>query len=74
MVFAEMEYQKPYGDMHDELVSYLDTHFSNIESGHQGESWIWILDGERKGGSRYVHLNETPDKVSQAGKPRQRRH
>jgi hypothetical protein len=48
MIFAEMNYEGEYGDIHDELLSLLLGHFRDIESGHQGDSWIWIYDGAEK--------------------------
>jgi len=48
MVFAEMEYQKHYSDFHAELLAFVGRHFSQVQSGLQGDSWIWILDGEEK--------------------------
>jgi len=48
MVFAEMEYQKHYSDFHAELLAFVDRHFSRVQSGLQGDSWIWILDGKEK--------------------------
>ena len=48
MVFAEMEYQKHYSDFHPELLGFISKHFSQVQSGLQGDSWIWILDGEEK--------------------------
>jgi len=48
MIFAEMEYQKHYSDFHAELLAFVGRHFSQVQSGLQGDSWIWILDGEEK--------------------------
>lgn len=48
MVFAEMEYHKHYSDFHTELLAFVDQHFSQVQSGLQGDSYIWILDGEEK--------------------------
>lgn len=48
MIFAELEYQPTYSSFHPELRDFLSAHFSQVESGLQGDSWIWILDdGER---------------------------
>jgi len=46
MVFAEMRYEKHYSDFHAELLAFVDHQFSRVQSGLQGDSWIWILDGE----------------------------
>jgi hypothetical protein len=48
MIFAQMEYQKHYSDFHAELLAFVGRHFSQVQSGLQGDSWIWILDGEEK--------------------------
>ncbi len=48
MIFAELEYQKHYSDVHAELLAVVDKHFSRVQSGLQGDSWIWIFDGEEK--------------------------
>jgi len=48
MIFAELDYASDYGAVHDELLEHLRQAFHNVESGHQGDSWIWILDGEEK--------------------------
>lgn len=45
MVFAELEYDSHYSDVHDELVTLMKEHFSIVRSGLQGDSWIWIEDG-----------------------------
>ena len=41
-----MEIQKHYLDFHAELLAFIGRHFSQVQSGLQGDSWIWILDGE----------------------------
>lgn len=46
MIFAEMEYESKYSEIHSELVSFLSAHFSGVKSGHQSDSWIHISDGE----------------------------
>lgn len=48
MIYAELEYEGSYDDVHDELVSLLKENFTAVESGHQGDSWIWVLDGVEK--------------------------
>ena len=48
MIFAEMEYEKEYSEFHDELVSFIESEFYNIEHGLQGDSWIWIFENEEK--------------------------
>ena len=48
MIFAELIYDDEYAAVHDPLVSLLRKHFSQVESGLQGDSWIWILDESEK--------------------------
>ena len=48
MIFAELQYEQDYSDFHDELTEYLKSFFSEIESGLQGDSWIWIHQGADK--------------------------
>lgn len=48
MIFAELQCSKPYEDVHLELEAFLAQRFARIEAGLQGDSWIWIFDGEEK--------------------------
>jgi hypothetical protein len=48
MIFAEMAYEKHYSDFHAELLAWVRNHFSNVQAGLQGDSWIWISDGAEK--------------------------
>ena len=48
MIFADLEYEAEYGEVHSELVSFVNSHFSQVQSGLQGDSWIWIFDGDEK--------------------------
>jgi hypothetical protein len=48
MIFAQIEYQEHYSDFHAELLAFVGRHFSQVQSGLQGDSWIWILDGGEK--------------------------
>jgi hypothetical protein len=48
MIFAELEYQEDYRDFHADLLTFISIHFSQVKFGLQGDSWIWIFDGEEK--------------------------
>ena len=48
MVIAELSYQGDYGDHHDAIVDCLRAEFPDLQHGHQGDSWIWIGEGENK--------------------------
>jgi len=48
MIFAELEYQEHYAELHTELVAFVSTNFSRVKAGLQGDSWVLILDGEEK--------------------------
>ena len=48
MIFAVMEYEKHYSEIHDELVIFVKSKFPNIEYGLQGDSWIWIIENNDK--------------------------
>lgn len=48
MIFAEMEYEKHYSDIHDGLVIFIKSKFPNLDYGLQGDSWIWIIENNKK--------------------------
>ena len=48
MIFAELNYKEHYDDCHQSLLEYVNAHFERVDSGHQGDSWIWIYEGENK--------------------------
>jgi hypothetical protein len=48
MIFAELQYKGRYQEIHKELLAFVGTKFVHIQSGLQGDSWIWILDGGEK--------------------------
>ena len=48
MIFAELTYEQDYSAMHRELVEHLKSHFPDIQHGLQGDSWIWIFEGDEK--------------------------
>ena len=48
MIFGEIDHPGHYSELHAELSAFVRDHFSRVQSGLQGDSWIWILDGEEK--------------------------
>ena len=48
MIFAELQYDQSYSDEHAQLVALLCRHFQSVESGLQGDSWVWIVDNDQK--------------------------
>ncbi len=48
MIFAEMEYRPHYDAFHSELTAFVALHFRSVQSGLQGDSWIWIFEGNEK--------------------------
>ena len=48
MIFADLDYQAHYSEMHAELIELIETNFAETQHGLQGDSWIWIFeDGEK---------------------------
>ena len=48
MIFAEIKYGKRYELMHNELFLFIKSKFKKVESGLQGDSWIWVFEGNDK--------------------------
>ena len=48
MIFAEIQYDEPYDDLHAPLVALLGQHFGRVEAGLQGDSWIWFIEHGEK--------------------------
>jgi hypothetical protein len=48
MIFAEFQYADDYADMHPRIVELMEERFSKVQSGLQGDSWIWITDSDEK--------------------------
>ena len=48
MIFAELQYDQSYYEVHEPLVALLGRHFPNVESGLQGDSYAWVLDNGQK--------------------------
>jgi hypothetical protein len=44
VIFAELQYDAPYAEVHDRLVALLGAHFPHVRAGLQGDSWIWVQD------------------------------
>ena len=47
-IFAEMRYSEEYTDVHSDIVALMNIYFTDIMSGLQGDSWVWITDGNEK--------------------------
>lgn len=48
MVFAEIRYPQDYREAHSEILAVIRSEFTEVEAGLQGDSWIWIADGDEK--------------------------
>lgn len=48
MIFAELEYDQHYDYLHNPLLKLVKANFKKVESGQQGDSWIWVFDGDLK--------------------------
>ena len=48
MVFAELRYEGHYDYQHDNIVNCLQEAFPDLQSGHQGDSWIWVGDEDNR--------------------------
>lgn len=46
--YAVIEHSQEYSEFYDELLAFVQQHFSQVESGIQGDAWIWITDGSDK--------------------------
>ncbi len=44
MIFAEIQYKEDYSAIHTKLVNFIQSNFSNVQSGLQGDSWIWVSE------------------------------
>jgi hypothetical protein len=42
IAFAVIEHSQSYHEFYDELLDYVKRHFLQVESGVQGDAWIWI--------------------------------
>ena len=48
MIFGEIENSDSYYDFYDELRAYVEKHFQHVESGIQGDAYIWIINEDQK--------------------------
>jgi len=48
MIFAEIDYPESYAEMHSAIVRLMEGRFSRVQSGLQGDSWIWIAGASEK--------------------------
>lgn len=48
MIFAEVKYPGDHWGEHARMVILIEGFFSDTRSGLQGDSWIWIMDGDEK--------------------------
>ena len=48
MIFAELQYEQHYSELHSALVEFIGSKFQNIDHGLQGDSWIWIFENGEK--------------------------
>ncbi len=48
MIFAELQYDQHYSELHAALVEFVGSKFQNIDHGLQGDSWIWIFEDDKK--------------------------
>src|SRR5690606_7053384 len=48
MIIGEFESGESYHDLHGNLLEFINIHFRNVESGLQGDAYIWITsEGEK---------------------------
>ncbi|WP_126452479.1 hypothetical protein [Sulfuriflexus mobilis] len=48
MIYAEIENNDSYYDFYPELLAYIKKCFQDVESGLQGDAWIWIKCNNEK--------------------------
>lgn len=44
IAFAVIEHSQSYYEFYEELLPHLEGHFACVESGVQGDAWIWIKE------------------------------
>ncbi|MBT8449622.1 MAG: hypothetical protein KJO69_08025 [Gammaproteobacteria bacterium] len=48
MIFAKIIYSDHSEEIHQPLVDCLQEKYPDLQCGHQGDSWIWITEGDQK--------------------------
>jgi len=48
MIFAEIKSSQSYYDLYPELLEVIEGIFENVQSGVQGDAWIWVEQGDEK--------------------------
>jgi len=48
IAFAIIEHDQSYDVIYNELLQHIKSHFAHVESGIQGDAWIWITEEEKK--------------------------
>lgn len=48
MIFAELQVPQPCSDIHAELHTCLAEVFPRVEHGLQGDSWLWVWEGDER--------------------------
>ena len=48
LTFAVIDHPESYYDAYDVLLAHFRGHFSDMQSGVQGDAWIWIFEDSQK--------------------------
>lgn len=48
MIYGEIVTDESYYDVYPGLLELIKANYSDVESGVQGDAWIWIMSGEEK--------------------------
>ena len=48
MIFADINYKGKCENFHSPILNHIQENFEQVDSGMQGDSWIWIYEGKNK--------------------------
>ena len=48
ITFAVIDHDQSYYEFYHELLSYIQENFVNVQSGLQGDAWIWVVQDRMK--------------------------